>query len=345
MNKTTYLVTGIAGNLGGAVASQLLSEGKNVVGLVLDGDPAAARVPNGVKLITGDVTNSDSIEQFFEAGAGTDIIVIHCAAIVTVNPNFNQKVMDVNFGGTKKIVDACIDHRVKKLVYVGSTGGIPEAPHGTVITEPENYDPKLVVGCYGESKALASQYVRDAALERGLDASLVFPTGICGVDDYSYGMVASFIIDYCNGDMPAGVDGSFNAVDARDLAAAIIAATEKGRPGEGYILGNECVSLEQMFHLISTATGVKEVKTILPAGAARLLGKASDIAEKITKKPQRMTSFAVYNLLRNNTFDCSKAKRELGFSTRPFAETISDIIAWLAREGKIQISNSQTIAS
>lgn len=85
--------------------------------------------------------------------------------------------------------------------------------------------------------------------------------------------------------MPAGVDGSFNAVDARDLADAIIAATEKGRLGEGYILGNECVSLEQMFHLISTITGVNEVKNILPAGSARLLGKASDLVEKILKKP------------------------------------------------------------
>lgn len=345
MSKTTYLVTGVAGNLGGAVASRLLADGKTVVGLVLDGDPAAARVPHGVKLITGDVTDTDSIERFFEAGADTEIIAIHCAAIVTVNPNFSQKVMDVNYGGTKNITDACINHRVKKLVYVGSTGGIPEAPHGTAITEPDTYDPKLVVGCYGESKALASQYVRDAALERGLDASLVFPTGICGARDYTYGMVASFIMDYCSGKMPAGVDGSFNAVDARDLADAIVAATEKGRPGEGYILGNECVSIERMFHLISTATGVKEVKTILPAGAARLMGKASDIAEKITKKPQRMTSFAVYNLLRNNTFDCSKAKNELGFRTRPFDETIADIIAWLAREEKIQVSNSQAIAS
>jgi len=165
----------------------------------------------------------------------------------------------------------------------------------------------------------------------------VFPTGICGPDDYAFGPVSSFIIDYCAGKMPAGVAGSFNAVDVRDLADAIVSCCEIGRKGEGYILGNECVTMQKMFHLISTFTGAKEVKMILPAGAAKLLGKLSDHSEKITKKPASMTSYAVYNLTRNNVFDCSKAERELGFHTRPFAETIVDTVKWLARENKITI--------
>ena len=49
-----------------------------------------------------------------------------------------------------------------------------------------------------------------------------------------------------------------------------------------------------------------------------------------------MTSYAVYNLVRNNVFDCSKAERELGFHTRPFADTIADTVEWLARENRIQ---------
>jgi dihydroflavonol-4-reductase len=282
------------------------------------------------------VTDTESLERFFAVEDGTETVVIHCAAVVTVNPDYSKKVYDVNVTGTKNILSACVAHRVKKLVYVSSTGAIPELPHGIPITEPTHFDPSAVVGFYGQTKAAATQAVLDAVREWDLDASIVFPTGICGPDDYAYGPVASFIIDYCAGKMPGGIAGSFNAVDARDLADAIVTCCDRGRKGEGYILGNECVSMQQMFALLSEQTGTKEVRLILPAGTAKLVGKLSDLGGKITGKPGRMTSFAVYNLVRNNVFDCSKAERELGFRTRPFAESIADTIDWLERENKIQ---------
>lgn len=293
-----------------------------------------------MELCVGDVTDKDSLEWFFRVEDSTDIYVIHCAAIVTVNPSFNQKVYDVNVTGTKNILNACLAHGVKKLVYVSSTGAIPEQPRGTAIKEVSQFDPEAIVGFYGRTKAEASQAVLDAVRDWDIDASLVFPTGICGPDDYAFGPVAGFIIDYCAGKMPAGVEGSFNAVDARDLADAIVTCCEKGRKGEGYVLGNECVSMKQMFELLGSLTGTKEIKMILPAGAAKLLGKLSDLGEKITGKPARMTSFAVYNLIRNNVFDSSKARRELGYRTRPFAQSIADTIAWLEREKKIQTKRS-----
>lgn len=334
--NTRFLVTGVAGNLGSSVAAHLLKEGKSIRGLVLKGDPAAARVPDEVELCIGDVTDTDSLERFFKAEDGTELVVIHCAALVTVNPEYNQKVFDVNITGTKNILKACVTHNIKKLVYVSSISAIPELRHGTAIAEIDHFDPDDVVGFYGKTKAMASQAVMDAVRDWDLDASIVFPTGICGPDDYAYGPVASFIIDYCAGKMPGGVEGSFNAVDARDLADAIVTCCEKGRKGEGYILGNECVTMQQMFQLLSALTGTKEVKMILPAGTAKLLGKLNDLGAKITGKPGRMTSFAVYNLVRNNVFDCSKAQRELGYHTRPFADSIADTIEWLVREQKIE---------
>ena len=72
--------------------------------------------------------------------------------------------------------------------------------------------------------------------DKVLDASIVFPSGICGPEDYAYGPVSSFIIDYVNGKMPSGVAGSFNAVDVRDLADGVISCCDKGRRGEGYIM-------------------------------------------------------------------------------------------------------------
>ncbi|HML36834.1 MAG TPA: hypothetical protein PKA19_05310 [Bacillota bacterium] len=49
-----------------------------------------------------------------------------------------------------------------------------------------------------------------------------------------------------------------------------------------------------------------------------------------------MTNFAIYSLIRNNVFDCTKAKRELDYQTRPFSESIMDTVAWLEHENKIR---------
>ena len=73
------------------------------------------------------------------------------------------------------------------------------------------------------------------------------------------------------------------------------------------------------------------------AGIGRLLGRMSDVAEKLTRKPQRMTSFAVYNLVRNNEFDSSKAVAELGYSPRPMAQSIAEEIDWMIEEGIVTI--------
>lgn len=335
MNKTLYLVTGAAGNLGSSVARQLVAEGREVRALVLKGDPAAERVPKEVEILVGDVTDLPSLERFFSVDAGTDLVVIHCASIVTVSPDYSKKVYDVNVTGTKNIVDKCIEHRARKLVYISSTGAIPELPRGTPIAEVKDFDPEPIVGFYGKTKAEASQIVMDAVEERGLDASIVFPSGISGPGDYAFGPVASFAIDYCLGKMGAGIEGSFNAVDVRDLAAGVIACCDIGRKGEGYVMGNERVSMKEMFRLLSEKSGVKEVKTIFPVPLAKAVAALSGIASKLTGKSSRMTSYAVYNLARNNEFDSGKAKRELGFKTRPFEETIEDLIAWLRLEGKI----------
>ncbi|GAA2182344.1 NAD-dependent epimerase/dehydratase family protein [Brooklawnia cerclae] len=337
-DDTIYLITGVAGNLGSSVATKLVAEGRRVRGLVLAGDPAVLSVSPRVDLQVGDVTDRDSLERFFDVGDSREIVVIHCAAIVTVNAGFSQKVHDVNVDGTRNVVDACVAHHVRKLVYVSSTGAIPEAPDGTPIAEVDSFDPEAVVGYYGWTKAKASGLVLDAVRERDLDASIVFPTGICGPDDYAFGPVSSFILDYCEGKLRAGVEGSFNAVDVRDLADAVIAACDWGGKGEGYILGNERVTMREMFHLLSELTGTPEVTRIVPAWAGRALGRMSDWMQRIFHRSARMTSFAVYNLTRNNIFDSSKARRDLGFRTRPFAETLSDTIRWLQREGRIAVT-------
>lgn len=337
MAQTMYLVTGAAGFLGGTIARQLVERGEKVRAFVLPNDKAMKFVPKECEIAEGDLTDRESLERFFTVPEGTESIVLHIASIVTVNPEYNQKVMDVNVGGTKNIIEMCLRHKeVKKLVYCSSTGAIPELPKGTKIREVDHFDTSTLKDCYSQSKALASQAVLDAVHDQGLNACIVHPSGIMGPEDYAVGETTGTLIKIINGEMPAGIDGSFNLADVRDLANGVIMAAEKGRKGECYILGNEEVKFRDFCRLISEESGCRPVKMFLPIKVAYLMG---DVMEKKAKKngtKPLMTRFSVYNLDRNNTFDYSKAQQELGYTTRPYRETIRDEVDWLMATGKIR---------
>ena len=334
--KRKILVTGAAGFLGGTICRQLIDKGEDVRAFVLPNDPAMKFVPEEAEIAVGDLTDLTSLEKFFTVPEGTETVVLHIASIVSVNPDYNQKVMDVNVGGTKNIIKLCLKHKeCKKLVYCSSTGAIPELPKGQMIHEVDYFDENKVLGCYSQSKALATQAVLDAVENKGLNACVVHPSGIMGPEDYAVGETTGTLIKIINGEMPAGIEGSFNLCDVRDLAAGTIAAIDKGRKGECYILGNEPVTFKKFSKMVSDESGCKPVKMFLPIWAANLMGAMMEKKAKKEGKKPLMTTFSVYNLARNNTFDSSKAKRELGYHTRPYQETIHDEVQWLKEAGKI----------
>ena len=336
MSRTLYLVTGAAGFLGSHICRQLLDRGESVRAFVLKGDPAVKYIPEKVEIVTGDLCDINSLENFFKVPDDTQTIILHVASMVTVNPDYNQKLMDINVGGTKNIIEKCLEHpECKKMVYVSSSGAIPELPKGQKIREVKQFDSEKVVGWYSKTKAMATQAVLDAVKKEGLNACVVHPSGILGPQDYAIGETTGTIIKIINGEMPVGMRGSFNLCDVRDLAAGCIAAADKGRTGECYILGKEEVTLKEMCELLDKDLHCGTCKLYLPLGLAKLLAKQMEKKAEKTGKKALMTTFSVYNLERNNTFDYSKAKKELGYHTRSYAETLHDEAVWLKEEGKI----------
>lgn len=336
MSNTMYLVTGAAGFLGGTICRQLVERGEKVRAFVLPNDKAMKFVPKEAEICEGDLCDMESLERFFSVPEGTETIVLHIASIVTVSPEYNQKVMDVNVGGTKNIIKLCLEHKeCKKLVYCSSTGAIPELEKGKKITEVSHFNEEEVVGCYSQSKALATQAVLDAVEKDGLNACVVHPSGILGPEDFAVGETTKTVIDIINGAMPMGIDGSFNLCDVRDLAQGTIAAADRGIKGSCYILGNEEVSFKDFSAMLVKEAGCKKIRAFLPINMANALAKMLEKQAKKTGKKPLMTTFSVYNLARNNQFDSSKAKRELGYTTRSYEETIRDEVRWLKEERKI----------
>lgn len=334
-----YLVTGAAGFLGSNICAQLLEKGEKVRALVLPNDKSIKFIPKEVEICLGDLCDEASLEEFFTIPKGDHSVIIHCASMVTVDPTYSEKLMAVNVSGTRNIITKCLAHpECLKMVYVSSTGAIPELPMGTKIKEVDKFepnDPTKVVGAYSQSKAKASQMVMDSVKVMGLKACIVHPSGILGPNDHAVGETTDTLIKIIKGEMPIGMQGSFNLCDVRDLAAGCIAAVDKGRIGEAYILANEPVTLKDMCNMLHEECNCQQIKFYLPLGLAdKIAHSLEKQAEKTGKKPM-MTTFSVYNLARNNSFDYSKAQEELGYTTRPYQETIHDEVEWLKKEGLI----------
>ena len=344
-NNELYIVTGAAGNLGSAIVRELVGRKLPVRAFVLRGEEAARHLPEQAQVIEGDVTDISTLETLFaDIPANTAVYCIHCAAMVSVSTLVAKKIWHVNVDGTRYIIDKCREYGAR-LVFIGSVGAVPEQPAGVAIREVDRYDPDAVIGLYDRTKAAASQLVVDAISAGEIDGCLILPTGISGPGDYTFGNVSGVIREYAEGKMPAGVEGTFNCADNRDMAETIIRACKDGRTGESYILGGEMIGMKEVFDILSAHTGLPTIRTILPAGIGKLLGRMSDMAEKLTHKPQRMTSFAVYNLLRNNDFDSSKAIRELGYHPRPMSQSIAEEIDWMIAEGIVSVSPAGNAAA
>ena len=339
MDERIYLLTGAAGFLGSNICAQLLAQGKKVRALVLPGDKSVKFIPEEVEVVFGDLCDADSLEPFFSVPEGCTSALIHCASMVTVDPQYSERLMAVNVGGTRNIITKALAHpECGKMVYVSSTGAIPELPHGTKIAEVDKFepcDPTKVVGAYSQSKAKATQMVLDAVRVMGLKACVVHPSGILGPNDHAMGETSRTVLQIIKGEMPIGMQGSFNLCDVRDLAAGTIAAVDKGRVGECYILANEPVTLREMCEMLCRECDAKKIRFYLPLGLADKIARMLEKRAARTGRKPLMTTFSVYNLARNNAFDYSKAQRELGYTTRPYQETIHDEVQWMIAEGLI----------
>lgn len=326
-----YLVTGAAGHLGSVVSQQLIKSGKIVRALVL---PIEKHIPEKSEIYFGNICEKESIKQCFENRNGRELVVIHCAGIVSIASKYNRELYDVNVTGTRNVVDFCKKFNVSKLVYVSSVHAIPEKPDGAVITEISEFNPDKVVGAYAKTKAEATSYVLDAT-KQGLNACVVHPSGIIGPHDYGRGHITTMVIDYYKRRLTSGIDGGYDFVDVRDVASGIISACDNGRRGECYILSNKYYQVREILTMLHEITGKKEIKNFLPLWFVKATAPLAELYYKILKQPPLFTSYSIYTLNSNALFSHQKATDELGYSTRDMKETLTDTVCWLKKIGKI----------
>ncbi|MFB0920407.1 MAG: NAD-dependent epimerase/dehydratase family protein [Oscillospiraceae bacterium] len=334
---TLYLITGATGHLGNTLIQKLTIRGERVRALVLPGDRLLEHLPSGPEICFGDVLDVGRLHSFFEAG-GDELIVIHCAAIVSIASGKQQKVYDINVQGTKNIVDLCVQNKVKKLIYVSSVHALPLLPKGVTMTEITEFSPLSVHGVYAKTKAEASSYVMKAA-SNGLNVSIVHPSGIIGPFDNGCSPMTELFINLDSEKLPACVTGGYDFVDVRDVADGILSCCENGRSGECYILSGSYISVPEIIGTMSKALGVK-IPVTLPIWLAKAVAPFAELFSRLSKKTALFTSYSLFTLSSNSLFSNKKAEKELGFKPRPFRETVTDTVAWLRFRKRLRNSEA-----
>lgn len=326
-----YLVTGASGFLGRAVLTELLKRGASVRALVMRGDPRADGVPAGAEKVFGDVCDPDSLGDFFE-GAGRNTCVIHCAGVVSVASHPGEMIRRVNVGGTENVLRQCKTHGIRRFVYVSSVHAIPEKPAGKEITEDAVFSPELVRGDYAKSKAEATALVF-AEAGRGLDASVVFPSGIIGPGDTGGGSITFLLRSFIEGKLRTAVRGGYDFVDVRDVACGIVSCADRGRPGKGYILSGHYASISSILRSAGCALNVSRRVRCLPLFLAKLAAPFFERRSLRRGQPLYFTPYSVAVLGSNCLFSRSAAAEAFGYHPRSVRSSIRDAVLWLKETG------------
>ena len=324
---TTYIVTGAYGHLGSTIITELKKQNKKVRGLVLTGEKPVIEQSafDGVDIIEGDVRDINSLERLFDFNG--EKTVIHTAGIVSIENKINKKMYDVNVTGTSNVIAMCEKHNAR-LTHVSSVHAIPDRPKGKKIVEIKDFDPKKLKGGYAKTKAIATALVLDAA-NRGLNASVVMPSGIIGPFDNGRNHLVAMIKDFLAGKLRAVVKGGYDVVDVRDVAKACVTATDKARKGETYILSNAYISIKSLCDYISEISNVKPIKNVLPIWFAYMFSPLCEAYYKVRGVRPLYTAYSLTVVMSNGELDHSKAAAELNFKPRDLKVSIADTVKWL----------------
>lgn len=323
----TVVVTGASGHLGANLVRTLLDRGEQVRVLVHRSANPLANIKHPIERVTGSVCEPSSLAPAF-AGAER---VYHLAGVISIDGDPDGRVRRVNVEGARNVAQACLAAGVGRLVHVSSVHAFNMNPRDEVLdeTRPQVGD-SPEHSAYDRSKALGERAVRDA-VDAGLDAVIVNPTGIMGPVDFGPSRLGQLLAELAAGKLPALLDGGFDFVDVRDVADGVIAAGERGRRGENYILGNTWYSLRELAGMVAAVTGRRAPALVTPVWAARAGVPFARFLARLSKTEPLFTRESLEVLCSNRSISSRRARSELGFSPRPLPQTVADTLAWFER--------------
>ena len=323
------LLTGATGFVGAAVLRRLQTAGHCVRALVRKNSPRGNLAGLEVECVEGDLRDAASVAR---AMAGIDA-VFHVAADYRLWARDPGEIRRSNLEGTRHVMEAALRAGVKRVVYTSSVATLAPRADGSPADETVSIAESAAIGAYKQSKVAAEALVRRMVAEQGLPAVIVNPSTPIGPRDIKPTPTGRIIVEAASGRMPGYVDTALNLVHVDDVAAGHLAAFERGRIGELYILGGENVALARMLAEIARIAGRRPPRLNIPRRAVYPIAFFAEAAARITGREPFVTLDGVRMAAHRMVFSSAKAERELGYKSRPYGEALGEAVAWFRQQG------------
>ena len=261
--------------------------------------------------------------------------VYHVAADYRIWVPDPASMFRANVEGTRDLLTAALEAGVERVVYTSSVATLGLVPDGSADEEtPSDIDD--MIGPYKRSKFTAEEVAREFAQERGLPVVIVNPSTPVGPRDIKPTPTGRLIVEAACGRMPAFVDTGLNIVHVDDVAEGHLAAADKGRIGERYILGGRNLALAEILAEVANAVGRRPPWLRIPHRALLPVAFGAELAARITGRDPFVTIDGVRMSQKKMYFSSAKASRELGYTPRPARDGIADAVAWFAANGYLK---------
>ena len=313
-----YAVTGATGFVGGALVRLLRANGHDVVALVRNRERAEALSTAGVTLVEGDLDDSAALDRLVAGADG----LFHVAGWYKLGDARPENGWRVNVDGTANVLAAARGSGVSRVAYT-STLAVNSDTHGGVVDEEFRFTGSHL-SVYDETKARAHDLAVDAARD-GLPLVVVQPGLVYGPGDTSQtGALVAAVLAGRRPTIPAGGAVCWGHVD--DIALGHLLAMEQGTAGDSYFLAGEPCSLAEGLRLLADLAG-KPGQIVLPARMVRVTGAVVGVVERVVPMPAGYSAEAMRASLATYLGSPAKAYRELGWTSRPLREGLSELVA------------------
>jgi dihydroflavonol-4-reductase len=318
-------VTGGNGFIGSAVVRTLVARGHAVRCLLRPASDASRLDGLPVERVPGDVRDAGVLA----AGLSGCDAAIHLACPSAWNVARAREMPDIVVGGTRHLLEACRRQGVDRVVYVSSVMAIGASERPQVLNEA-CLSPAPISGFgYVRAKRAAEVLCRRAA-DEGLGVVVVNPGEVYGPHDTSL-VTAGNLVDFARSSPVLACRGGVTVAHVDDVVAGILAALDRGRPGQRYILGGENVSIAELAALTVEILGRRERVLTLPNALVRPLAWIG----RTLRVPMPFNAEVIPYATLYWFMDNAKARGELGLSFRSARETLTSTLAWLAETGHL----------
>lgn len=319
--QTKVLITGANGQLGRRLIPRLISAGYSVRAHYRNSEKAAKYAPAGIEKVTGDFRNPDWVERAIDGCQ----IVIHGAAKVSLRPGKLEEQRKVNIDGTAAVIKACQKAGVQRLIYVSSIITVGASPDNKPVDEMIQFNLGGYNVPYIDTKRKAEELAL-AANSHELEVVVVNPSIMISPPDRP---VTKRDLRKIPKYLPAYFEFGLNVVETDDVISGIIAAIDKGRPGQRYLLTGENVDPERLFELTKKYFGISKPLLKIPVSslypAALLVEAWAGLTGKRPKFHRGLAKLAYLRFF----YSCDKARRELGYKPKSLDDTLHKILSTL----------------